>query len=348
MTALPRTDLSPKPRLVAARQRPTLRVGTPLLSVVIVNYRQWANTERLVGQLLRSKPARHGLVEVVVVDNDSPAHPARARLRRLGGVSLRCLGRNRGFGRGVNEGVRLSRGGWFLLLNPDVTVDPEFLERALDATHRREPRTGIIGVRLSDPGGNVQGSAGFDPTFLDTLLGQLRPRDERKCRLPPAAQRRRVPWVTGCGLLVRRDCFEALGGFDREFFLYYEDADLGRRARAAGWDVCHEPGLEIVHHHPLHGREVSPRLRLLTRHALLTYARKHWQPAALVALAGVVWLEALVRGCFTRDRKARRAFRTTRAVAIDVFSGNHERAYRRVWNAAQRGRAANDSRPRRH
>jgi GT2 family glycosyltransferase len=343
MAALPRTKTPLLQRTVRRHARAG-GVSAPLLSVVIVNYRQWANTERLVRQLLRSRPKRRQ-IEIVVVDNDSPSHPARARVRRLSGVSLRCLGRNRGFGRGVNEGARLSRGDWFLLLNPDVTVGPEFLDRAFTAMERQESRTGIVGVRLSDPGGHVQGSAGFDPTFIDTLLGQLRPRDERKCRLPLANQARRVPWVTGCGLLVRRECFDQLGGFDREFFLYYEDADLGRRARAAGWDVCHEPGLEIVHHHPLHGREVSPRLRLLTRHALLTYARKYWQPAALLALTGFVWLEALVRGCFTADRDARRAFRMTRAVALDVAAGNHEQAYRRVWHAAQRSGARHERRP---
>jgi GT2 family glycosyltransferase len=330
----------PRPRAAPAPRRPAraAAVATPLLSVVIINFRQWANTERLVRQLRRAHAARRGHVEIVIVDNDSPPHPARARLRRLPGVSLRCLGRNRGFGRGVNEGARLSRGDWFLLLNPDVAVAPDFLDRAVAATNRVEPRTGIIGVRLHDPGGNIQGSAGFDPTFFDTLLGQLRPRDERKYRLPPLQERRRVPWVTGCGLLVRRDCFESLGGFDRDFFLYYEDADLGRRARSAGWQVCQEPGPAIVHYRPLHGREVSPRLRLLTRHALLTYARKHWQPAAILALAGVVWLEALLRGFFTRDQSARRAFATTRGIAVAVALGDHEAAYRRVWRAAQRGR----------
>src|SRR5262245_37918412 len=114
MPVWPRTEISPK-REAPARRR--LRAApAPLLSIVIVNFRQWSNTERLVRQLLESPLIRRGQVEVVVVDNDSPWHPARPRLRRLAGVSLRCLARNRGFGRGVNEGARLSRGDWILLL----------------------------------------------------------------------------------------------------------------------------------------------------------------------------------------------------------------------------------------
>src|SRR5438552_17493509 len=91
---------------------------SPQLSVVIVNYRQWGNTARLTRQLLVSDSSRRGLAEVVIVDNHSPAHPARRRLRRMPGVSVRCFGQNRGFARGVNEGCRLSRGDWVLLLNP--------------------------------------------------------------------------------------------------------------------------------------------------------------------------------------------------------------------------------------
>ena len=339
MTLAPRTETSallqacPVSRPQARAPRPE----SPILSIIIVNYRQWANTARLVGQLRRSAALRQGLAEVVVVDNHSPARGSRARWRRAADVSLRCLRQNRGFGRGVNEGARLSRGRWLLLLNPDVTVHADFLDRAVALAEAGdcEPRTGVIGLRLRDPGGIVQGSAGFDPTLLDTLLGRLRPRDERKCRITATSQRRRVPWVTGCGLLVRRECFEQLGGFDPEYFLYYEDADLGRRARAAGWDVWHEPALAVTHHHPLHGREVSPRLGLLTRHALLTYARKHWQPASFLALAAIVWLEAVVRGWLARDLRSERGFRATRAVALDLALGRNRRAFRRVWRAAQ-------------
>src|SRR5438067_1649900 len=92
--------------------------GNLVLSVVIVNYRQWRNTARLARQLLDSAADRAGAAEVVIVDNHSPTHPLLRKLRRTEGVSLRRFGRNHGFAWGVNEGCRLSRGAWFLLLNP--------------------------------------------------------------------------------------------------------------------------------------------------------------------------------------------------------------------------------------
>ena len=96
-------------------------------------------------------------------------------------------------------------------------------------------------------------------------------------------------------MLVRRACWHELGGFDESFFLYYEDADFCRRAWDAGWSVWYEPALRITHFTPLHTRPVPPELRLMTRHALLTYAEKYWGPSRRKILAGVVWLEAIAR-----------------------------------------------------
>jgi GT2 family glycosyltransferase len=316
---------------------------TPLLSVVIVNYRQWRNTARLAGQLLSGLADRDAASEVVIVDNGSPAHRLRRRLRRTEAVSLRCWGRNLGFSRGVNEGCRLSRGDWFLLLNPDVTVEPGFLGRVHEHINRLsadDSNVGVVGFQILDRGGQLQPSAGQFPGFLGTLLGVLRKRSARKCRLIPDQRPRRVQWVTGCCLLIRRECFEQVGGFDRDFFLYYEDVDFCRRATQAGWSVWYEPQLRITHHHPLHGRKVPPRLRLLTRHALLSYAEKHWRRWQFQVLALIVWLEALVR----RKREQVRGDESGAAVlkklgrlALDMFRGRRFRARRRLLGIVGRG-----------
>lgn len=315
---------------------PPPRVAVPVLSVVIVNYRQWRNTVRLTRQLLDSAAGRSGAAEVVIVDNHSPRHRLCATLRRTDGVSLRRFGRNHGFARGVNEGCRLSRGNWNLLLNPDVTVPPGFLDVAQAYAERlaaMEPTAGVVGFRVNDPGGARQASVGDAPTFLGTLLGQLRRRSIRKCRLIHGDRRRPVHWMTGCCLLVRRDCWERLGGFDTDFFLYYEDVDFCRRARAAGWAVWFEPALAVTHHHPLHGRKVPPRLRLMTRHALLTYAHKHWPDWQFRAMALIVWLESRIR----RKRERRRGhhgrarvFRRMGRMALDFFRGRFATARRRL------------------
>jgi GT2 family glycosyltransferase len=305
------------------------------MSVVIVNYRQWPSTAALVQQLLDAEPARRGDVEVVVVDNHSPPHRLLSRLRRRTGASLRRWGRNRGFARAVNEGCRLSQGEWFLLLNPDVTVPEGFVEGVLALADElaADPHAGVIGFQLRNCDGTRQLSAGPFPTLAGTLAGLALPRARRKYQAQRGRQRRRVDWVTGCCLLLRRACVQELGGLDEDFFLYYEDVDLCRRAWERGWSVWYEPALRVTHHQPLHGRRVSPLLRLITRHSLLTYAARHWPRWQLRLLAGVVRAEAWGRRLLARWKgrpKAAELFRELGQIAADFGRGDERRARRRL------------------
>ena len=286
------------PQRAPARPTPRPRAPGPRVSAVVINFCQWRNTDALTRQLLDADAIDHGTAEVVVVDNDSPPDPALGRLRRTPGVALKRFDRNTGFARAANEGCRLAKGDWILLLNPDTAVPEGFLDqlaalcRALD---QEEPRAGVVGLSLRHADGTVQASSGPPPTFGRTLAGLCLPRRVRKCRPVRGNDRVAVPWVTGCGMLIRRECWADLGGFDESFFLYYEDADFCRRAWDAGWSVWYEPGLRLTHFSPLHTRPVPPELRLMTRHALLTYAQKYWGGWRRGALAALVWLEAAAR-----------------------------------------------------
>jgi N-acetylglucosaminyl-diphospho-decaprenol L-rhamnosyltransferase len=331
LAAAPRPLPFTEPPRSTGRHRVPL--DAPLLSVVVVNYHQWRDTAYLVRQLRAEQCLRGGAAEVIVVDNFSEPHPAAARLRRLSGVSLRRWRRNRGFARAVNEGARLSRGDWVLLLNPDVTLSPGFLDEALCRAGRLadEPEVGVVGFGLRNPYGSRQLSTGPFPTLAGTLARLLLPRHRRKYSEPPPSGR--VDWATGCCLMVRRQCWDDLGGLDPAFFLYYEDVDLCRRARAAGWSVRHEPRLWVVHHRPLHGRRVPPHLRLITRHALLTYASKHWPVWQRQFLAGIIRTEARVRGAWAggrRDSDAEMIYRELHELAADVAAGRSGAAARRL------------------
>jgi N-acetylglucosaminyl-diphospho-decaprenol L-rhamnosyltransferase len=138
--------------------------------------------------------------------------------------------------------------------------------------------------------------------LLGTLGGLLVPRWRRKCRPLDVQQRTPVPWATGCALLIRRDCLRDVGGFDEDFFLYYEDVDFCRRAATRGWKICFEPGLEVKHHTPLHSRKPTAALRMMTRHALLTYGVKHWPLWQAALLGSIIWLESGVRQLASRYR----------------------------------------------
>ena len=335
-TAIPAPGGRPRP----ASPRVRVTIGTPQLSVVIVNFCQWKNTARLTRQLRRCEAIRRGAAEVVIVDNHSPKNALAKSLRKLSGVSVVRSAKNYGFAKAVNRGSNLSRGEWVLLLNPDVTVPEGFLDEVLEAAQRFpavDPNAGVIGFQLRNRDGTKQASSGAFPTLARTLAGLVVPRSRRRCQHQSLMGRQPVPWVTGGCLLVRRDCFEDVRGLDETFFLYYEDVDFCQRARSAGWSVWYEPDLRVTHHFPLHTRQVPAPLRLVTRHALLTYARKHWAGWQTKLLCGIVWLEALAREKLARHRKqpaAAECFREMRGLVGDIYHGREREARDRIRYAA--------------
>jgi len=354
----PHTEYRPAAVQPSATSPPRKRAAPPaaVVSVVIVNFCQWRNTARLVGQLRHSIAVRTGAAEIVVVDNHSPFHPVVRKLEKTHGVTVRRFNRNLGFARGVNRGVNEGNNlehpprhkatspqgpsDWVLLLNPDVTVEDDFLDEVIATIEKltvSDAMAGVVGFRMRNRDGTAQASSGPFPTLLRTMAGLFLPRSRRKCTHRPEEARQPVDWVTGGCLLVRRDCFSQLGGLDESFFLYYEDVDFCRRAVEAGWGVWFDPSLEVTHHWPLHARRVPAPLRLMTRHALLNYAKKHWSWWRARTMSAVVWGEAVFRQAWAAlrgDWDASRCYGQLRRLVGDVAAGRDKEARRRIRYAA--------------
>jgi N-acetylglucosaminyl-diphospho-decaprenol L-rhamnosyltransferase len=215
------------------------------VSIVIVAYNSGDHLSRCLAAL------GSGRGDVVVVDNASPGEEAALVRDRFPHVRLIERPRNDGFGSAANAGVAVTRSRWVLLLNPDAWPIDDALER-LVAFAEGEPGLGATGPLLCDAAGRPQRSiikppltpaalaawAAF-PGAVSRLYGTLR-----------KAARRGVgagEFLQGSALLVRRDAFEAVGGFDESFFMYGEDADLCARLRDAGWTVTLCRGAGFVH-----------------------------------------------------------------------------------------------------
>jgi len=248
----------------------------PRVAAVVVSYE---TRDTLLEGLaaLASEPD----ASVVVVDNASSDGSAAAVRERFPGVTLVANPTNVGFARACNQGARATRAPLLLFLNPDATLAPGSL-RALSAILESRPRVGIVGPRTRSANGDIQVSTGPDLSLVSEL-GQRR-LVRGVARRDPAilaeaerlhAVEREVDWVSGACLMIRREAFDAVSGFDERFFLYEEDADLCRRAREAGWQVLFSPA--ALARHAL-GRSMarSPeRARLEYHRSHLLYYRKH-------------------------------------------------------------------------
>jgi hypothetical protein len=244
-------------------------------SAVMVNYRSWPYTLRCIDSLYR---AGYEDFEVVVVDNDQgipPEIPHPVRLIRNP--------ENVGFARACNQGLLAAGGECVVFINPDTLVESDFFE-SLERFFDENPSAGVAGPRIVEADGKLQLSARKEVSFVSGLLGRtslltrLFPKSSLVRHLFPAVEKlagpTRVDWVSGACMTVRRRTLEEIGPMDERFFMYFEDADLCRRAREAGWLVYYLPQVEILHHSGASSANRRRAIWDLHKSAFL-YHRKH-------------------------------------------------------------------------
>lgn len=270
----------------------------PLLACVIVDHDHPEAVAAQLDHLLAEAKASDDASEFIVVQNGAkrldPAEYPSATF-------IDCA--NRGYGSAVNLGAKRSRAKCLLALNADLTLKPDFLRQArrlaleLLAANESPGRIGIAGGALFDSEGRRQGSFGPWPTLMRLLLGLLRPRPVRRY-WPTTTRFRDVPWATGACLLVRRDFWDEVGGFDERFFMYYEDVDLCRRAWRSGWRAVFSPEPGATHFQPYHQRPLTVAMARMARRSALVYFWKNRPRWEFNVLARVMLLE-----CWWRRRE---------------------------------------------
>lgn len=256
------------------------------LSIFIVSYNTCELTRACLRSLFASPPSVD--FEVIALDNASADGSADMIAREFPGVRLIRSAENLGFAAGNNRARREARGERFLLLNPDTRVHPGAIDRLL-AFARAHPEAGITGGRtLNDDGSLNPWSCRGRPTpwalfcqavGLTTAFRGSRLFDPQSLGHWARDSEREVDVVVGCFLMIGRDLWDELGGFDESFFMYGEETDLCLRARALGYRPAITPDAAVVHHGAASEPAESAKLvRLLKAHVLLF--RKHWTPLA--------------------------------------------------------------------
>jgi GT2 family glycosyltransferase len=242
------------------------------VSVIVLNFNDRAH----LGPCLDALADHAGEIphETIVVDNASTDDSVAVVEATRTGFTLLRNAANVGYARAMNRGAAASRGEVLAFLNPDVLLRPGTLETLL-AEFERHPETGAAGPALRPPGGGYQVSFGGRRTFGRELLQKLVLNARQARALRKRRRRRRVCWVSGAFLLVRRSAFEAAQGFDEEFFLYFEDIDLCYRLREADWDVVYLPAAEAEHEGAATTSAQPWRSRYAYRKSQLTFYRKH-------------------------------------------------------------------------
>jgi GT2 family glycosyltransferase len=215
-------------------------MSEPVVSVVIPNWNGRPFLERCLSSLREAVGAD---VETIVVDNASSDGSVDLIRERFPEVRVVAVDANRGFAGAVNAGARAARGRYLAILNNDTEVSAAWLDE-LVACLERHPRAASVAskvLRLDDR--LVLDGAGDTMTW--SLKAYRRGRGERD--RGQYDQEEQVFSAAGTACLWRADVFRELGGFDESFFAFYEDVDLGFRARLAGYECWYAPGGLVYH-----------------------------------------------------------------------------------------------------
>ncbi|OPZ70385.1 MAG: N-acetylglucosaminyl-diphospho-decaprenol L-rhamnosyltransferase [bacterium ADurb.Bin478] len=258
---------------------PTSQSGVDvILSIVIVSY----NTRELLARCVHSVIAATDVSHEIIVADNASSDGSPGHIRALfPGVRVMELGSNLGFGAANNAAVKISSGELLMFLNSDTEIRPHALDRMV-AFFQQHPQVGIAAPNVVYPDGRFQLAAGALPglmqEFLDRRIHQrlnagdeaLRRRLREQYRRP-----RQVGWVTGGCLMIRRNLFTRLNGFDEEMFMYFEDKDLCKRALDLHWQVMTVPDAEIIHVLGGSSAGAGGRLRAVYRQSQRRYYQKH-------------------------------------------------------------------------
>lgn len=240
------------------------------VSAVLVSFNDRDRLRTCLSSLRKQEPA----AEVIVVDNASTDGSGELVASTFSEARWIGLPENSGFGKANNAGARVAKGEALLFLNTDTVVPPGAVS-ALSARLASGPDIAAVGPALVRPSGRYQVSFGRSVGLSGQTVQKflLNPLHERT--LPRSSRVRSVGWLSAACLLCRRSAFEAAGGFDEEFFLYFEDIDLCVRLRKAGGRLLFDPGVKVVHEG---GSTTGPRAaasRFEYRRSQLLFYRKH-------------------------------------------------------------------------
>ncbi len=321
------------------------------VSIVIVSL----NTEKVLRECLECLERESaGLrVETIIVDNGSKDGSVAMIRREYPEVRLLVSPENLGFGRANNLAFEQATGRYIVLLNSDAFLQPGSLRLSVERMDR-DARIGLAGGRLIGRDGAWQPSARMFPSLLTDLFvlsgfadkyphSRLFGRFDRTWadQMVPAE----VDWVPGAYSIIRRDALTKVGPFDPAFFLYYEEVDLCRRIKAAGYAIWYWPDVVVIHIGGESSRQMTTTTKTLQmskagsqltlwrmRSTLLYYRKNHGFQAYFARLLETLWYgQRAWRKSFSRDADRRASAEADRA---------HVRQMRRAWVETNGGRCS--------
>lgn len=262
----------------------------PKVSIIILTYNSSSHILNLI-KSIRLLSTDQNNTEIIIADNlstDDTASKISSIKHQIPNIKLIENGQNLGFAAGINKAVIHAKGEFLLFINPDTRLEKGNLND-LTSVFDKFDKVGIVGGKLIDKNGKEEKSTGrFFGLFeiilmsfgLDEILGlRSSPKEIKK-----------VDFVSGGFMIVKKDLFDKLSGFDEKFFMYLEDVDLCFRAKKKGFLTYFTPN--IIFTHESHGSSSRAFAIKNIYKGILYYSRKNNSLASYILIKLILFLKA--------------------------------------------------------
>jgi N-acetylglucosaminyl-diphospho-decaprenol L-rhamnosyltransferase len=250
-----------------------------VLSIILVNYNGQEFLEKCLNSIKQFVDSQ--VCEVIIIDNYSVDNSISIIKQNFSSFKLICSPVNLGFGKANNLAVKHSHGEHLLFLNTD-TILTENTPKILLEYLQQHQDIGIISPRIVFQDGRYQLSCGRLPNIAVEFLDKIRYGLDQKWHFIFAdlyskqySNIKEMGWLTGACLMMRRDVFDRLDGFDESFFMYFEDKDICKRVDEKGLKVIYYPQTSLIHLLGGSSQDVKKSVNTYYRDSQLYYYQKH-------------------------------------------------------------------------
>jgi GT2 family glycosyltransferase len=288
------------------------------VSVSIVSYNSRKVLQKCINSVIETSKDQD--IEIIVVDNCSEDGSAEIVQSSFPNIRLLQNRENVGFGRAHNQSFRVSKGKYFLILNPDTVIFPGTIQKTIQFMENHQ-RVGVAGckifwdderkfmfpdLRIHDLKTGIIHFTPFFRYFPKSTLSRWY--EETAHRLWNASAPVKVDGVTGGLMFVRREAFESAGLFDESFFLFFEEHDLLRRIKEEGWEIYYLPDAAIQHYFEESFRNSSLDIAAIYKQSALNYYRKHYGIPGYLYITCLFMLNRLLHSVESRFNRTRSTY----------------------------------------
>lgn len=255
----------------------------PDISIVIVNYNVAYFLEQCLNAVFKALENTHG--EVFVVDNDSIDSSVEIVKKKFPDVHLIANKKNVGFSKANNQAMRIAKGKYVLLLNPDTVVEEDTFLKCISFMEAH-PEAGGLGVRMIDGKGNFlpeskRGLPTPEVAFYKVFgISRLFPKTKRFGRYHlgylDEFETNEIEVLSGAFMLMRKEALDKVGLLDEAFFMYGEDIDLSYRITQGGYKNYYFPETQIIHYKGESTKKSSINYVFVFYRAMIIFAQKHF------------------------------------------------------------------------